>query len=1321
MPFVAGALGTAAFWGMTWGTVIKGIILIAAAAYSISNRPSGGKPRNTAAALDRGQLQNSTVVSAPLPLIYGRSRVGLNRVYLGVSGGDNDYLHMVGNIGEGELEGIVQSAGVDQIWLEDKLYTDFTGLVYYEFFNGASDQAACATLNGVIPEWNDPKRYTSYIYIRFRYDSDKFQSLPNVTIEMDGLKLYNPDTAVTEFSRNGALCALDFMTRSSRRGGMGIDIGRIDLPSVIDAATYCDTKGWTCDLVLNDNQPAIDNFLQILATFRGVLIYSDGKFKLKYRDLNYESNVMTITEADVAEQGSSTLKIVQPSIFATPNAVNCKFVNSDKKYQQDDYVLVDSDAVEADGDYREEQIDLWGVTTLANVQKLANYHLERLRLNKNASFVMGSRGMALEPFDLVTLTHSRPGWAAKQFRVSMAAITDDGSVGVALEEEYASMYDDTYNLIDHDWHDTTLPNPGDAVPSVINVASSEELYDYRGRTFTRWKVDFDAPAAADYPFWDHALIWIKIGAGGDWKFMTKSEGDYYLDPVEEGVQYYCKIVSVSVFGTRQAFDDGYTISHVIQGKTALPADITGMTAIAAGDSVTIFADELAESDIAGYEVRMGEAWEGGLFIAFNETPNIRLVGVRPGTHIFWMKAKDNAGNYSDLPDSATVEVFYPANYVDVATWAWDFDGIGAHSNTEHETYDGGDALKCSHLPVNTEITCNLSLVNGAAFITGSSVDVTPYVGRKIAITAGGNDLIGYAKAAGGGETESAEINSGTLTAGALYKVTAEGEAGVFPTDKAGQSVTLTYAGSGSSGITIADDDDIDFGPGDFTLRWKGSLPDWTPAATTILLGKSNGSNTGFLMMVNTSTGHIRLRLAGNAYNSSVVAGLADGAEAEIVAVIDADAATFQPYVNGLALGTPVSVTIADISTALSLGILGNATLGTRYAGTTQAATLYNRALSAAEILDLYTNGVAAADQSGSQVELMPNQVDRDFSGASAWVQNDMNAYDETGDLSITANAVGQLVYLDAANAPTTAGKRYRLSFDVANIVGTWDVYDRSYTLKYGTVSANGRINLEFTAIGTGGIILQGMSDTASGDFDNFSLVRLGATLDLEPEGIRLDQWYDSSTNNLDAAYPAAGCTPDVDIYFTAAGTEACDASNKVKQILTPDVNGITVVSTPDGSTYNWTSDDGIDPNSASFIINFDDVTTEIGRLTGTWLSPEYDLGSVITARIWGDFIAEFVASTGSWDAIFPGAATWDDVAPAPTKWYELLAPEYAGRLSAKLYWGDTSGNLANSAEKLELLGIEISARYVQVEITIIDPDADSNLHLKTLNMTAAYW
>jgi len=137
------------------------------------------------------------------------------------------------------------------------------------------------------------------------------------------------------------------------------------------------------------------------------------------------------------------------------------------------------------------------------------------------------------------------------------------------------------------------------------------------------------------------------------------------------------------------------------GKTDSPSNLSALTAAANGDSVSLYADPVSDPDIEGYEVRLGSAWTGGIFISFNKYPSLRLNGVRPGTHTFWIAAKDNAGNYSSTPVSATVTVYIPPGYSELATygsWTWDFTTApaGTFDNTEHVTYDATDSLKCSH-------------------------------------------------------------------------------------------------------------------------------------------------------------------------------------------------------------------------------------------------------------------------------------------------------------------------------------------------------------------------------------------------------------------------------------------------------------------------------------------------------------------------------------------------------------------------------------------------------------------------------------------------
>ena len=133
----------------------------------------------------------------------------------------------------------------------------------------------------------------------------------------------------------------------------------------------------------------------------------------------------------------------------------------------------------------------------------------------------------------------------------------------------------------------------------------------------------------------------------------------------------------------------------------------------------------------------------------------------------------------------------------------------------------------------------------------------------------------------------------------------------------------------------------------------------------------------------------------------------------------------------------------------------------------------------------------------ASAEIMPNQVDRDFSGASAWANVDINAYDDTGDLTITASAADQYCTLVEASAPTVVGRKYTMQFDVANLVGTWTIKDFDGVQTIGQITSDGASQtIDFTAVATGGgFRLVADADTSSMDFDNVSLKRWAGYID----------------------------------------------------------------------------------------------------------------------------------------------------------------------------------------------------------------------------------
>lgn len=654
-----------------------------------------------------------------LPLIYGRGRVGNNRVFASTTGSNNQYLHLILEMGEGPIEGIVREDGSTftatatefpednppLLYLDGELWTKWgSDYVYAEFFSGTATQDVCATLHAADASWNDPKRYTAYMYVRLKYNMDKFQTIPDVTAKVDGLQLYDPTTNSTAYSQNFALMLYDLMTRPGFRGGLGLDNwhasppadARIDIDSVEAARAYCAAKEWTGGLVIKADVDFAEKATLICDCFRGAVIYSETVFKVTFRDLNYESSVSDIEETDVVTENGRTSLQIKPAadLYDVPNAVEVEYYCAENNYQTARYLFTDADAIAADGDVRRAHIKLMGLNTLEKVEPMVGYHLERARWGHVASLSVRDAFANLEALDLVTLTHSMPGWDSIDMRVmSVGFDPDTWTIQLDLLEEAEDLYDDEYNPSELTWHTTNLPDPtDDYVQGVINASISEETFNMRLRSYTRLVVEFDRPTA--YPWWDYAQVWLKIGSG-EWAYMTKSENGWLLEPVEEGETYAVKLVSVNIWGAAENFDNAVTLERLVLGVSSMPDDVTGLTAAANGDSVAIYAALLEAADIEGYEVRLGDAWAGGLFVSFNKAPTLRLNGVRPGTHTFWMAARDNSGTYSVSPQSVAVRVFIPPGFTSAHSWELDFT-TGTFDNTEHDTYDTDDILKCSH-------------------------------------------------------------------------------------------------------------------------------------------------------------------------------------------------------------------------------------------------------------------------------------------------------------------------------------------------------------------------------------------------------------------------------------------------------------------------------------------------------------------------------------------------------------------------------------------------------------------------------------------------
>jgi len=110
---------------------------------------------------------------------------------------------------------------------------------------------------------------------------------------------------------------------------------------------------------------------------------------------------------------------------------------------------------------------------------------------------------------------------------------------------------------------------------------------------------------------------------------------------------------------------------------------------------------------------------------------------------------------------------------------------------------------------STGVTMNLSTANGYAFITSSSLNLTPYINRYVIISDGTNNIQGFIKAQGSGETYGSELMSNSdMESSSNWSAFAA--AGNYSTTKAyagtrswATTATVTYRGISGSVSTTA--------------------------------------------------------------------------------------------------------------------------------------------------------------------------------------------------------------------------------------------------------------------------------------------------------------------------------------------------------------------------------------------------------------------------------------------------------------------------------------------------------------------------------------
>ena len=276
---------------------------------------------------ERGILVNKQSNNASIPIVYGERLIGGTRVFIQTSGTDNEFLYVALVLSEGEINSIEEIRVDEKVVTFDgalsdnvqrsvassdsNFYKDGASYITIEPHFGTDGQSASALLS-TLSSWGTNHKLSGicYLALKFKWNSDVFGGIPNVTAKIKGRKVVTLDSSLNEssptFSTNPAFCLLDYLR--NERYGKGIATSNIDLQSFRDASQICITQVtpfssgsniniFDTNAVLDTSKKVIDNVRELLRGCRGYLPYVQGKYRLVIETTGSAS--VSLTEDDI--------------------------------------------------------------------------------------------------------------------------------------------------------------------------------------------------------------------------------------------------------------------------------------------------------------------------------------------------------------------------------------------------------------------------------------------------------------------------------------------------------------------------------------------------------------------------------------------------------------------------------------------------------------------------------------------------------------------------------------------------------------------------------------------------------------------------------------------------------------------------------------------------------------------------------------------------------------------------------------------------------------------------------------------------------------
>jgi len=429
----------------------------------------------------QGIQVNVTSSEAPLPVLYGKSRIGINIVDIRQHPTNSDVIAIVGTIGLAP-EGSASVQGINEvskIYFDEELAIDgpsfpanssgnnptsagvqsafgtaggtFGTNVYLEYMlhDGDDDQAYDFYLNDVFSSsgtadgaWGTQSKGKGIAYAVFWlwYKDDVFvNGLPNINMELEGNKVADVTdlSAAFAYSTNPVDCIYDYLT--STRYGLGIPAADIDAGQTTLQANPITTASGSTVITVADSS-ALSTSVGGLVTLSGA---ADVGGIVAAR-LNVEMTVVSMVSdtSFTADLGGANA-----SSTATGGGSSVKF---------------DASSFTSAANYCDESVDV-GHETLADRFTCNGFLLSSAPpLTNLQRLLTACNGRLVREGTLYKLLIRRVT-AAQAFELNTSNIVGDWTFARSGIDDTANLITATYVDVDQNWQPqtSTFPSPGD--------------------------------------------------------------------------------------------------------------------------------------------------------------------------------------------------------------------------------------------------------------------------------------------------------------------------------------------------------------------------------------------------------------------------------------------------------------------------------------------------------------------------------------------------------------------------------------------------------------------------------------------------------------------------------------------------------------------------------------------------------------------------------------------------------------------------------------------------------------------------------------------